>query len=97
MFITLYREGATSTVHPGHRKTFNVFDHPASGTNLEDPEKGQHQFWIQAGSTLIPEYTVRDCTGAFCNLRKTVEHPINSFSRWYHSTKYIMALDMGNK
>ena len=92
--ITLYREGATSTMPPGHRKICNDFYHPASVTNLEDLEKGQHQFWIQVGSKLIPEYPVKHCTEAFYNLRKTVGHLINSFSRWYHSTKYIMALDM---
>ena len=94
VFITLYREGATSTMPPGHRKICNDFYHPASVINLEDLEKGQHQFWIQVGNKLIPEYPVRDCTEAFYNLRKTVGHPINILSRWYHSTKYIMALDM---
>ena len=62
---------------------------------MEDLEKGQHQFWIQVGSKLIPEYPIRDCTEAFYNLRKTVVHPINIFSNWYHSTKYIIGLVMG--
>ena len=93
VFITLYREGATSTMPPGHRKSCNDFYNPASVTNMEDLEKGQHQFWIQVGLKRIPEYPIRDCTEAFYHLRKTVGHP-NIFSRWYHSTKYILGLDM---
>ena len=84
VFITLYREGATSTMPPGHRKNCNDFYHPAPVTNMEDLEKGQHQFWIQVGLKRIPEYPIRDCTEAFYHLRKTVGHPINIFSRWYH-------------
>ena len=94
VFITLYREGATATMPPGHRKICNGFYYPGSVTNMEDLEKGQHQFWTQVGSKLIPEYPIRDCTEAFYNLRKRVGHPINIFSRWYLSTKYIIGLDM---
>ena len=94
VLITLYREGATATMPPGHRKNCNDYYHPASSSNLGNLEAGQHQFWIQVGSKLIPEYPIRDCTEAFYNLRKTVGHPINIFSRWYHSIKYIIGLDM---
>ena len=65
VFITLYREGATATMPPGHRKVCNGFYHPASSSNLDNLEAGQHAFWIQVGSKLIPEYPIRDCTEAF--------------------------------
>ena len=45
---------------------------------------------------LIPEYPIRDGNEVFYQLRKTVGHPINIFSRWYHTTKYIVGLDQGN-
>ena len=61
---------------------------------MEDLEKGMHQVWIQVGSKLIPEYPIRDDTEAYYQLQKTVGHPINICSRWYHSTKYIHGLDM---
>ena len=96
VFVTLYREGATATMPPGHRKIANNFYHPNLATNMGDLEKGQHQVWIQAGSKLIPEYPVRDDTEACYQLRTTVGHPINIFSRWYHSSKYIIGLGMGN-
>ena len=51
-------------------------------------EKGMHQVWIQVGSKFIPEYPIRDDTEAYYQLRKTVGHPIDIFSRWYHSTRY---------
>ena len=94
VFTTLYKDGATATMPPGHRKVCNDFYHPASATNMEDLEKGQHQVWTQVGSKLIPEYPIRDDPEAYYQLRKTVGHPINMFSRWYHSTKYILGLDM---
>ena len=77
VFITLYREGATATMPPGHRKICNDFYHPASSSNLENLEAGQHQVWLQVGSKLIPEYPIKDCTEAFYHLRKTAGHPIN--------------------
>ena len=43
---------------------------------------------------MVPEYPIRDDTEAYYQLRKTVGHPIDIFSRWYHSTKYIIGLDM---
>ena len=48
VFVTLYKEGATATMPPGHRKIANVFYHPASATNMEDFEKGRHQVWIHS-------------------------------------------------
>ena len=72
---------------------FNDFYHPA-GAGAEDLEKGQHQFQFQIGSKLIPEYPIKDSTEFFYQLRNTVGNPINIFSRWYHSTKYVIGLDM---
>ena len=79
VFITLYREGATATMPPGHRKICNDFYNPASSSNLGNLEAGQHQVWLQVGSKLIPEYPIDDCTEAFYHLRKTVGHPIHIF------------------
>ena len=95
VFITLFKEGAEgSTMPAGHRKVCNDFYHPASTTNIEDLEAGQHQVWLQVGAKLIPEYPIKDSTEAFYQLRKTVGHPINIFSRWYHTTRYIIGLGM---
>ena len=95
VFITLFKEGAEgSTMPAGHRKVCNDFYHPASTTGLEDLEAGRHQVWLQVGAKLMPEYPIKDSTEAFYHLRKTVGHPINIFSRWYHTTRYIIGLDM---
>ena len=92
VFITLYREGAASTMHPCTRKQCNDFYHPASSSQTENIETWQEiQVWVQVGSKLVPEYPIKDSTAAFYQLRKTAGHPINIFSRWYHSTKYITA------
>ena len=91
--ITLYREGATATLNPGHREICNDFYHPASSSNLENLEAGQHQVWLHIASKKVPGYPIRDCTEACYHLRKTAGHPINVFSRWYHST-YISGLDI---
>ena len=92
MFVTLFKDDATSANMPaGLRKVCNDFYHPA-GAGVEDLEKGQHQFQLQIGSKLIPEYPIKDSTEFFYHLRKTVGSPISIYSRWYHSTKYILSL-----
>ena len=88
VFFTLYKDGATAVMNPGTRKACNDFYHPASSSNIESLGDGQHQVWIQVGAKQIPEHPIRDCTEAYYQLRKTVGHPINIFSRWYHSIKY---------
>ena len=94
VFVTLFREGATSSnMPPGLRKVCNDFYHPA-GAGVEDLEKGQHQFQIQIGSKLIPECPIKDSTEFFYHLRKTVGTPISIYSRWHRSTKNIIGLDM---
>ena len=97
VFVTLFREGATSSNMPdGFRKVCNGFCHPA-GATWEDLEKGQHPFQLQIGSKLIPGYPFKDSTQFFYHLRKTAGHPISIYSRWYHSTKYVIGLDMEKK
>ena len=71
-----------------------MFYHPGSATNMEDLQKGMHQVWIQVGAKLTPKYPIRDDAEAYYQLRTTVGHPMNIFPRWYHSTKYIIGLDM---
>ena len=62
VFVTLFREDATSSnMPPGLRKVCNDFYHPA-GAGVEDLEKGQHQLQLQIGSKLTPEYPIKDST-----------------------------------
>ena len=101
VFITLFKEGGASSgvgpaeVHPpNYRKTCNDFFHPASITAEENLEQGQHSVWLQVGSKLFPEYPIRSSCEAYYQLRQTVGHPIHIYSRWYHTTKYILGMDM---
>ena len=75
--ITLYKDGATAVMNPGTRKVCNGFYHPASASNVESFEDGQHQVWLQVGAKQVPEYPIKDCTEAYYQLRKTVGHLIN--------------------
>jgi hypothetical protein len=99
VFITLFKDagnglGPAEVKYPGMRKVCNDFYHPASTQPSEDLEVGQHQVWLQVGSKLYPEYPMRDDTEAFYQLRQTVGHPIHMYSRWYHTVKYIIGIDM---
>ena len=95
VFVTLFKNGAMGTMPEGHRKICNDFYHPCSGMlGTEDLETGNHQFWIQLGSKLSPEYPITSGNEAYYHLRKAVGHPINIYARWYHTTKYIIGIDM---
>ena len=71
-----------------------IFDHPASESAAEDLEHGQHNYWLQVGSRLYPEYPIRDSTEAYYQLSQTVENPMHIYPRWYHTCKYIIGMDM---
>ena len=81
---------------PARREFRNDCYHPASVSAAEDLEEGQHQVWLQVGSKLFPEYPIRDSSEAYYQLSQTVGHPIHIYPRWYHTTKYIVGMDMEN-
>ena len=99
VFVTLFKDsvpgqGPPEVKLPGERKVCNDFYHPASAFAEEDLEKAQHSVWLQVGSKLYPEYPIRSSCESFYQLRQTVGHPIHIYSRWYHTTKYIVGIDM---
>ena len=86
--------GPAGVMRPAMRKVCNDFYHPASASAAEVLEEGQHQVWLQVGSKLFPEYPIRDPSEAYYQLSQTVGHPIRIYSRWYHTAKYIVGMDM---
>ena len=76
------------------QEKFNDFYHLASGSAAEDLEQGQRSVWLQVGSRLYPEYPIRDPTEAYYQLSQTVKNPMHIYSRWYHTCKYIIGMDM---
>ena len=78
----------------GARKVCNDFYHPASENAAEDLEQGQHSVWLQVGSKLYPEHPIRDSTEAYYQLSQTVKNPMHIYSRWYHTCKYIIGMNM---
>jgi hypothetical protein len=100
VYITLFNNwtgdgsGPAEVKKPGARKVCNDFYHPASNNAAEDLEQGQHSVWLQVGSKLYPEYPIRDSTEAYYQLSQTVKNPMHIYSRWYHTCKYIIGMDM---
>ena len=100
VYITLFNNwtgtgfGPAEVKKPGARKVCNDFYHPASVNAAEDLEQGQHSVWLQVGSKLYPEYPIRDSTEAYYQLSQTVKNPMHIYSRWYHTCKYIIGMDM---
>ena len=100
VYITLFNNwtgtgsGPAEVKKPGARKVCNDFYHPASINAAEDLEQGQHSVWLQVGSKLYPEYPIRDSTEAYYQLSQTVKNPMHIYSRWYHTCKYIIGMDM---
>ena len=54
----------------------------------------EHQYWIQFGSKLIPEYPVKSLAESLSQLRKTVGGSFQMYARWYRTSKYIIGLDL---
>ena len=76
-------------------KTCNEFYHPIQSKatdryNIED----EHQYWVQIGSKLIPEYPIKSLSESLSQLRKTVGTPFHMFGVWYRSNKYVIGLDL---
>ena len=55
---------------------------------------GEHQYQIQIGSKLVPEYPITSVSESFSQLRKTVGKPFKMHSRWYRTRKYVIGLDL---
>ena len=89
VFITLQgSEGAWN-------KTSNDFFHPIAVKATDAYSvNDEHQYQIQIGSKLIPEYPVKSLTESLSQLRKTVGGNFQMFGRWYRTTKYIIGLDL---
>ena len=89
MFITLQgTEGAWD-------KQCNDLFHPiAMKTTDAYSVSDEHQYQIQIGSKLIPEYPVKSFSESLSQLRKTVGGNFQMFGRWYRTRKYIIGLDL---
>ena len=89
MFITLH---STDT---DWYKQANNFCHPIVSSQSDAyAVQGEHQYWVQIGSKLIPEYPINSLAESFSQLRKTVGHPFQVLGRWYRPTKYVIGLDL---
>ena len=89
MFVTL------GLVETARHKEADNFYHPVSasandGYFVED----EHQFWLQIGSKLVPEYPMTSVTESLYQLKKAVGTHFNMYSRWYRIHKYIVGLDL---
>ena len=89
MFITLQGvEGAWD-------KTCNDLFHPiALKTNDSYAVADEHQYQVQIGSKLVPEYSVKSLAESLSQLRKTVGGHFQMFGRWYRTRKYIIGPDL---
>ena len=95
MYITLCNNWTGTGAGPAAmRNVCNDVYHHASVNAMEDLEQGQNSVWLQVGSELYPEYPIRDSTEAYYQLSQTVKNPMHIYSRWYHTCKYIIGMDM---
>ena len=89
MFITL--QGAEGVWD----KQCNDLFHPiAMKTTDAYSVSDEHQYQVQIGSKLIPEYPVNSLSESLSQLRKTVDGNFQMFGRWYRIRKYIIGLDL---
>ena len=63
-------------------------------TNDSYAVSDEHQYQVQIGSKLIPEYPVKSLVESLSQLRKTVGGNFQMFGRWYRTRKYIIGLDL---
>ena len=89
VFITLQGvEGAWD-------KQCNDFFHPIAVQAIDRYSvSDEHQYQVQIGSKLIPEYPVKSLSESLSQLRKTVGSPFQMYGRWYRTRKYIIGLDL---
>ena len=89
VFITLHG------VDGGRYKQASQFYHPVDlkpndAFQIDD----EHQYWIQIGSKIVPEYPVKSLAESLSQLRKTVGGSFQMYGRWYRTSKYIIGLDL---
>ena len=76
-------------------KQANHFYHPIENSASDQYGIADgHQFQVQIGSQLCPEYFVNSLSESLSQLRKTVGHPFQMFGRWYRTTKYSIGIDL---
>ena len=78
-------------------KQCNDFYHPVANNDAGGHilySYGEHQYQVQIGSKLVPEYPVTSLAESFSQLRKTVGKPFKMHSRWYRTRKYVIGLDL---
>ena len=63
---------------------------PYSDNNNVDDE---HQFWIQIGSKIIPEYPIKSVQETFYQLCNVVGQAAPIYSKWYRTRRYILGID----
>ena len=75
-------------------KQCNDFYHPIA-MNATDTYSvsDEHQYQVQIGSKLIPEYPVKSLSESLSQLRKTVGGNFQMFGRWFRTRKYIIGFD----
>ena len=89
MFVTL------GQVETARHKEVNNFYHPMSaGANDRYFVEGEHQFWLQIGSKLVPEYPMAGVTESLYQLKRAVGIHFNMYSRWYRTHKCMIGLDL---
>ena len=90
MFITLHGvEGAWG------KQCNDLFHLIAMKTTDAYSVSDEHQYQVQIGSKLIPEYTVKSFSESISQLRKTVGGSFQMFGRWCRNRKCIIGLDSG--
>ena len=89
VFITL--QGAEGSWN----KQSNDFFHPIAVSSTDAYSvSDEHQYQVQIGSKLYPEYPVKSLSESLSQLRKTVGGSFQMFGRWYRTSKYIIGLDL---
>ena len=75
-------------------KQCNDLLHPiAMKTSDAYPVSDEHQYQVQIGSKLIPEYAVKSLSESLSQLRKTGGN-VQMLGRWHRTRKYIIGLDL---
>ena len=87
IFTTPHKPGGIA------HKQANDFYHPAS-INGQVTLVSEHQYQVQTGSKLIPEYPVTSVTESYMQPKKTVGRAFKMHSSWYRIRKYTIGLDL---
>ena len=77
-----------------HKEVNNLYHPMSAGANDEYYVEGEHQFWLQIGSKLVPEYPMTGVTESLYQLKKAVGTHFDVYSRWYRTHRYIIGLGL---